>query len=108
VTGPWSCGPTTARGRSASGRPPTPRPATSAWTSSAGAYTSTDVPVRADGSYAAKVDPPPTGYTAYFLELTYDSGGPFPYKFTTEVVVTPDKLPFKWEDAVKRYPPKTP
>ena len=58
----------------------------------------------ADGRYVGKVEIPASGWTAHFVELTYDSGGKFPFKFTTEVVVTPDAPPFKWEDAAKRYP----
>lgn len=68
------------------------------------AYTSTVAPVRPDGSYAAKVQKPASGYTAYFLEMTYDSGGPQPFKFTTGVAVTPDVRPHRWDDAAKKYP----
>jgi hypothetical protein len=38
----------------------------------------------------------------FFVELVYDSGGKYPFKFTTEVSVVPDVLPFKFEDAKKR------
>jgi hypothetical protein len=38
----------------------------------------------------------------FFVELVYDSGGKYPFKFTTEVSVVPDVLPFKFEDARKR------
>ena len=68
------------------------------------AYTSTVLQPGADGRYICQVPAPASGWTAHFVELTYDSGGRFPFKFTTEVVVTPDVLPFKWEDAAKRYP----
>ena len=46
------------------------------------------------GKYVAKVPQPDQGWTAFFVELTFDSGGPFPHKFTTEVHVVPDTLPF--------------
>jgi len=46
------------------------------------------------GKYIAKVPEPAEGWTAFFVELTFDSGGAFPHKFTTEVHVVPDKLPF--------------
>jgi PhoPQ-activated pathogenicity-related protein len=46
-----------------------------------------------NGIYRVKPAAPATGYAAYFLELTFDSGGTFPFRFTTEVVVTPDTLP---------------
>lgn len=70
------------------------------------AYTSTVLQPRADGTYAARPAAPAAGYTAYFVELTYDSGGRLPLKLTTEIAVTPDVLPFRWEDAAKKYPPK--
>ena len=55
------------------------------------------VPVEADarGMYTAQVPAPERGWTAWFLELTYDVGAPKPLKLTTEVVVTPDVLPFE-------------
>jgi PhoPQ-activated pathogenicity-related protein len=33
-------------------------------------------------------------WAAYFIELTFPSGGLFPFKFTTGVRVAPDMLPF--------------
>jgi len=46
------------------------------------------------GTYIAKVAKPEKGWTAFMAELTFDSGGPIPYKFTTEVSVVPKTLPF--------------
>jgi hypothetical protein len=40
------------------------------------------------------VEKPEKGWSAYFVELTFPSGGKYPYKFTTAVRVTPDTLPF--------------
>ena len=68
------------------------------------AYASTILQPDAQGRYVGRVTRPSGGWTAYFVELTYDSGGAYPFKFTTEVAVTPDVLPFRWEDAAKRYP----
>jgi len=34
------------------------------------------------------------GWVAYFVELTFASGGPFPFKFSTEIRVVPETLPF--------------
>ena len=65
------------------------------------AYTSTPVKESKPGVYAARVEKPATGFTAFFVELVYPSGGRYPFKFTTEVSVVPDVLPFKFEDAVK-------
>jgi PhoPQ-activated pathogenicity-related protein len=70
------------------------------------AYTSTVLTPRPDGSYVGKAVQPASGWTAYFVELTYDTGAPHPEKYTTEVVVTPGVLPFRWEDAAKKYPAK--
>ena len=72
------------------------------------AYSATVLQPQADGRYLAPVTRPAAGWTARFIELTYDSGGKYPFKFTTEVVVTPDVLPFKWDDAAKRYPKTKP
>ncbi len=65
-------------------------------------WTSTDVAEQGDGVYVAKVAKPRKGWTAYTMELTYDSPSGLPLKFTTEVYVTPDTLPFKYKA------PKTP
>ncbi len=46
------------------------------------------------GSYIAKVPEPDAGWTAFFAELTFDSGAPIPWKFTTQVSVVPKILPF--------------
>ena len=54
-------------------------------------------------TYIAKVAEPAKGWTAFFVEMIYDNppaflrkqeGGPIPYKFTTQVHVVPDTLPF--------------
>lgn len=56
------------------------------------------------GAYEATVAKPAKGWTAYFLEFTFPGPlgekGP-PYKFTTQVKVVPDVLPFQ-------FPPKRP
>jgi len=67
------------------------------------AYTSTPLKAERDGSYIGRVAKPETGYTAFFVEMVYDSGGKYPFKFTTEVSVVPDVLPYKFEDAAKKY-----
>ncbi len=63
------------------------------------AFTSTKLQPQADGTYLANVEKPASGFTAYFVELTYPSGTKYPFKFTTEVYVKPDILPYRWEDA---------
>ncbi|MGZ6015893.1 MAG: PhoPQ-activated protein PqaA family protein [Phenylobacterium sp.] len=63
------------------------------------AFTSTVLTAGPDGTWVGKVDKPAAGWTAYFVELTYPSSAPYPFKFTTEVSVIPDVLPYKWKDA---------
>ncbi len=63
------------------------------------AYTSTALKEEKPGVYIGRVGKPPKGFTAFFVELVYDSGGKYPFKFTTEVSVAPDVLPFKFESA---------
>jgi PhoPQ-activated pathogenicity-related protein len=53
------------------------------------------------GVYVARVPKPETGWTAFFVELVFDSGGKAPFKFTTQVSVVPDVLPHKIEEATK-------
>src|SRR6266487_5094881 len=48
------------------------------------------------GSYVGKVAKPAKGWTAFFIELTFPSGKPEPFKFTTQVRVVPDVLPHKF------------
>ncbi|QQS46072.1 MAG: PhoPQ-activated pathogenicity-related family protein [Acidobacteriota bacterium] len=67
------------------------------------AYSGTQLAPEKDGSYVARVKPPEKGYTAFFVELKFDSGGPYPFKFTTGVSITPDTLPFRFEGAKKKY-----
>jgi PhoPQ-activated pathogenicity-related protein len=67
------------------------------------AYTSSVLQPQADGTYVAKIDKPSQGFSAFFVELTYDSGFSVPFKFTSGVSVIPDTLPFKWEDAANIY-----
>ncbi len=44
-----------------------------------------------NGVYTARVEAPPAGFTAYFIEMTFPGPGKRPFKFTTGVRVTPDK-----------------
>ncbi|MBX3415719.1 MAG: PhoPQ-activated pathogenicity-related family protein [Pirellulales bacterium] len=60
------------------------------------AYQPTVLEPAADGAYEARVPATPQGYTAYFVELEFPSGGRYPFKFTTDVRVVPDVLPFEF------------
>jgi PhoPQ-activated pathogenicity-related protein len=63
------------------------------------AFTSTPLDRRDDGTWVGEVAAPEHGFTAYFVELVYAGATRSPFKFTTEVSVLPDVLPFRWEDA---------
>ncbi len=65
------------------------------------AYTSSPLKEVKPGVYVARVNKPASGFTAFFVELVYVSGGKYPFKFTTEVSVVPDVLPFSFESARK-------
>ncbi len=57
----------------------------------------TSTPLSAEGAsptYSATVAAPAVGWTASFIELTFDLGAGVPLKLTTAVGVTPDTLPF--------------
>ncbi|HKA22546.1 MAG TPA: PhoPQ-activated pathogenicity-related family protein [Blastocatellia bacterium] len=62
-------------------------------------YTSSPLKEDKPGVYVARVNKPASGFTAFFVELVYDSGGKYPFKFTSEVSVVPDVLPFTFPKA---------
>ncbi len=51
-----------------------------------------------DGTYLAEVAEPEEGWTAFFVELTYDVGAPTPLKVTTNIGIVPDVMPFADKD----------
>jgi PhoPQ-activated pathogenicity-related protein len=57
-------------------------------------YTSESVTLDPSGSFLAQVPVPEKGWTAYFVEATYDVGAPTPLKLTSGVHVVPEVLPF--------------
>ncbi|MDX1642087.1 MAG: PhoPQ-activated protein PqaA family protein, partial [Balneolaceae bacterium] len=48
-----------------------------------------------DGNLTIEIDTPDSGFTAWFVEATYDADSDLPFKQTTGVVVTPDVYPFE-------------
>ena len=58
------------------------------------AYQSTVLTPSGPNTWVGRVTAPAKGWTAYFVELTFASGGTYPLKFTTAVRVLPDTLPF--------------
>ncbi|MEN6386231.1 MAG: PhoPQ-activated protein PqaA family protein [Phycisphaerales bacterium] len=59
-----------------------------------GGWTSTTLTSSGGGIYNANVNLPATGWRAYFVELVF-TGSPYPYHFSTEMVVVPEIMPFE-------------
>lgn len=57
-------------------------------------WTSTPLEEKGKGRYVGKVEEPKEGWTGYYVELNFDGGEVGKYKFTTEVRVVPERLPF--------------
>jgi PhoPQ-activated pathogenicity-related protein len=57
------------------------------------AYKSEALTPSGPNTWVARVPSPAKGWTAFFVELTFPSGGRYPLKFTTAVRVLPDTLP---------------
>jgi PhoPQ-activated pathogenicity-related protein len=57
----------------------------------------TNTPIVADtaGGFVGRVKTPTQGWTAFFVELTFAREDLPPFKFTTDVRVLPNKLPYK-------------
>ena len=66
-------------------------------------YKSSDLSDDGNGLFAAKVPEPEKGWTAFFVEFTFPSGAKVPFKFTTDVRVVPDRLPYNF---TPKAPPK--
>jgi PhoPQ-activated pathogenicity-related protein len=62
------------------------------------AYKKSALAAREDATYVARVEKPAAGWTAFFVELVFDSGEIIPYKFTTQVYVVPDTLPHSLDE----------
>ena len=67
-------------------------------------WESTVLQAQGRGIYVAKLPAPSKGWTAFFIELTFPSGSPVPFKFTTQVSVVPDVLPYRFVPAGKPSP----
>ena len=57
-------------------------------------YTSSVLSDEGNGRYGARVAPPPQGWAAFFVEMTFPGPNGNPFKFTTSVRVVPELLPF--------------
>jgi PhoPQ-activated pathogenicity-related protein len=56
-------------------------------------FSSGELSDQGGGVYIGRIEPPSDGWTAFFVELHYESGGPFPLKVSTAVRILPDRLP---------------
>jgi PhoPQ-activated pathogenicity-related protein len=65
------------------------------------AYESQPLTDQGGGVFVGKIQPPQAGWTAFFIELTYDVGQSFPLKLTTAVRILPDTLPYADLDPAK-------
>ena len=59
------------------------------------AYKSTPLTPSGPNTWVGRVPPPAEGWTAFFVEMTFPSGGKYPLKVTSGVRVLPDKLPYR-------------
>src|SRR5688572_23249610 len=61
---------------------------------SGAAYSSSPLKPSGPNTWVASVPPPAAGWTAFFVEMTFASGGKYPHKVTSGVRVVPDTLPY--------------
>ncbi|MDZ7719098.1 MAG: PhoPQ-activated pathogenicity-related family protein [Balneolaceae bacterium] len=54
-----------------------------------------NIQIPEDGDLTVSIDSPDHGFTAWFVEATYNADSDLPFKQTTGVVVTPDRYPFE-------------
>lgn len=54
-----------------------------------------NIDIPEDGNVSVEIDTPNNGFTAWFVEATYNANSSLPFKQTTGVVVTPDIYPFE-------------
>ncbi|MEI7933288.1 MAG: PhoPQ-activated protein PqaA family protein [Alphaproteobacteria bacterium] len=67
------------------------------------AYHESPLTPMANGDYVVRSADPAKGFTAFFVELTYDSGFKYPFKFTSEVSIVPVAMPHQWSESFTRY-----
>jgi PhoPQ-activated pathogenicity-related protein len=58
------------------------------------AYQNTLLQPSGPNTWVGRVGAPPSGWTAFFVELTFADGGKYPLKVTSGVRVVPDTLPY--------------
>jgi PhoPQ-activated pathogenicity-related protein len=58
------------------------------------AYKNTELTPSGPNTWVGRVATPTEGWTAFFVEMTFPSGGKYPLKVTSGVRILPDKLPY--------------
>jgi PhoPQ-activated pathogenicity-related protein len=59
------------------------------------AYQSSPVEISPDGQYDIRLETPSSGWSAYFVELTFPVGKGIPLKLTTGVTILPEVYPYE-------------
>lgn len=59
-------------------------------------WKSTEVEIKKNGHYTIRVPKPAKGWTAYFVELKFNSNLMVPHTFTTDARVVSDERPHQW------------
>ncbi len=67
------------------------------------AWTSRPLEPGRNGRYTGRVAKPEKGWAAFFVEMIWENGTKYPFKFTTEVSIVPDNLPHSFSEAAGRY-----
>ncbi len=67
-------------------------------------WTATPLTPIGPNTWEVRVPAPAKGWTAYFVEFTFDVGAKAPLKVTTDVHVTPETLPFAAPKPLTRNP----
>jgi PhoPQ-activated pathogenicity-related protein len=65
------------------------------------AFTSRQLNGEGNGVFVGRIKPPGKGWTAFLVELSYDTGTPLPLKLTTAVRILPETLPHAGIDPAK-------
>lgn len=68
------------------------------------AYKSRPLTPSGPNTWTARVEPPASGWTAFFIEMRFPSGGKYPFTTTTAVRVLPDTLPYPPPDRKAQRP----
>jgi len=69
-------------------------------------YTSTPLTPSGPNTWTGRVARPPAGWTAFFVEMTFPSGGKYPFTVTSGVRVVPDTLPYPAPKPGSTPPPR--